>query len=432
MGFRLPGTPKAKSLIFLNMKGGPSQFETFDYKPDMAKWDGKAPPIPENKAGLTKFAPTSTIVAPRFKYLNAKRSDLKVAEPFPLTAGILDELCVIRSMHGDSPAHGPGVTQSMTGHTRPGMPSFGSWLMYGLGSANKNLPGFVYLAEGFEHQSAFLPAVCQGMPVGTKVPNLKRSALQTEASQRELLDHLAEVNRGYASHHPHESSLAARIEAAELAFRMQAACPEAVDLTTETKETLTAYGLSGAKAPAAAGRVGMPLAKEEFAAMCLTARRLVERGVRVVTVMVGGRNGWDQHSRLKDGILANAAIIDQAVSALITDLKSRGLLESTIVMWGGEFGRTPYAQGAGADGRDHFAKAYTYWLAGGGFKKGIYHGETDELGMTITKDPVHVRDLHATILQQFGIDHRKLTFRYSGRDQSLTDVDGHIIPGLIS
>jgi uncharacterized protein (DUF1501 family) len=203
-------------------------------------------------------------------------------------------------------------------------------------------------------------------------------------------------------------------------------------LTTETKDTLVAYGVTGMKPPAAGGRVGMPVAKDDFAAMCLTARRLVERGVRVVTVMVGGRNGWDQHSRLRDGIQANAAIIDQPVAALIADLKARGLLDSTIVMWGGEFGRTPYAQGAGGDGRDHFAKAYTYWVAGGGFKKGVYYGETDELGMAITKDPVHVRDLHATILHQFGIDHKKLTFRYAGRDQSLTDVDGQVLPGLLS
>jgi hypothetical protein len=311
------------------------------------------------------------------------------------------------------------------------MPSIGSWITYGLGSANKDLPAFVYLAEGQHHGSGFLPAQTQGMPVGSKMPNLKRPTLVSEAQQRGQLDLLAQLNRDFAARNPGEDPLAARVEAAELAFRMQMSCPEAVDLSKESKTTLDLYGISGGK-PAA----GRPAARalsytaQDFATMCLVARRLVERGVRVITICVGGRRGWDQHSTLKPAVEHNAGVVDQGMAALLTDLRAHGLLDSTLVMWGGEFGRTPYAQGK--DGRDHFAKGYTYWLAGGGVKKGTYYGETDEVGMTITKDPVHIHDLHATVLHLMGLDPEKLTYRYGGRDQRLTDVSGKVIPGLIA
>jgi hypothetical protein len=423
--------PKAKSLIFLNMMGGPTQFETFDYKPDMHKWAGKEPPVSSRQDGTVRFNPGSTIIPPLFPYLRSPKCDVATTELFPHMAKVLDELCVIRTMVGDSPAHPGGQQQAITGHARQAMPSFGSWISYGLGSANKNLPAFVYLAEGNHHGSGFLPAETQGMPVGAKMPNLKRPAAVSEAQQRSQLDFLAELNRDFAARNAGVDPLAARIEAAELAYRMQMSCPEAVDLSKETKATLDLYGLGGGKAaPAKAVSRSLSYAPEDFASMCLVARRLVQRGVRVITICIGGRRGWDQHSQLKTAVVHNAHVVDQGMAALLTDLKAHGLLDSTLVMWGGEFGRTPYAQGA--DGRDHFARGFTYWLAGGGVKKGIYYGETDEVGLNITKDPVHFHDLHATVLWLMGLDPARLTYRYSGRDQRLTDVDGKVVRGLIA
>jgi len=424
--------PKAKSLIFLNMMGGPTQFETFDYKPEMAKHDGKDPSnIVGRQEGTVRFNPGSKITAPQFKYLRSKSSDVTTTEVFPQMAEVLDELCVIRSMVADAPDHPSGQRQALTGYARQPMPSIGSWLLYGLGSENKNLPGFVYLAEGTHHGSGFLPGETQGMPVGMKVPNLKRPNTITEGAQREQLDLLAGLNRDFAGRNPGAGALDARIEAAELAFRMQMSCPEAVDLSKESKATLDLYGISGGKPgvdkPAARA---LSYTAQDFATMCLTARRLVERGVRVVTICVGGRRGWDQHNNLKESVQHNAGVIDRGMAALLTDLKRSGLLDSTLVMWGGEFGRTPYAQNG--NGRDHFARGFTYWLAGGGAKKGVYYGETDEIGQTITKNPVHVHDLHATVLHLMGLDPEKLTFKYGGRDQRLTDVSGKVVPGIIA
>lgn len=424
-------TPKAKSLIFLNMMGGPTQFETFDYKPDMHKWAGKEPPLNSAQQGTVRLNAGSTIIPPLFPYIRSPNSDVATTAVFPHMAKMLDELCVIRSMVGDTPAHPSGQQQAMTGYARQPMPSIGSWISYGLGSANKNLPTFVCLAEGPHHGSGFLPAATHGMPVGARMPNLKRPTALTESQQRGQLDILAELNRDFAARNPGEDALAARIEAAELAFRMQMSCPEVVDLSKESRATLELYGISGAKGTAqkAVAR-SLSYGPEDFATMCLVARRLVQRGVRVVTICVGGRRGWDQHGNLKAAVEHNARVVDQGMAALLADLKSHGLLDSTLVMWGGEFGRTPYAQGT--DGRDHFARGFTYWLAGGGAKKGIYYGETDAVGLTITKDPVHFHDLHATALHLMGLDPARLTYRYAGRDQRLTDVHGKVVPGLIA
>jgi hypothetical protein len=421
--------PKAKSLIFLNMMGGPTQFETFDFKPEMHKWAGKAPPISKQQDGTVRFNPGSTIIPPLFDYVRSKTSDVATTSIFPHMARVLDELCVIRSMVADTPAHPSGQQQAMTGYARTPMPSMGSWISYGLGTANKNLPAFVYLAEGPHHGSGFLPAETQGMRVGTKMPNLKPPAALAGAPQRAQLDLLKELNGEFAARHPADDPLAARVEAAELAFRMQMSGPEAVDISKESKATLELYGI-GKAAPARASGRALNYTPDDFATMCLTARRLVERGVRVVTICVGGRRGWDQHGNLKAAVESNARIIDQSMAALLTDLKAHGLLDSTLVMWGGEFGRTPYAQGK--DGRDHFAKGFTYWLAGGGAKRGIYYGETDEVGLTVTKNAVHVHDLHATVLHLMGLDPEKLTFRYAGRDQRLTDVHGKVVPGIVA
>jgi hypothetical protein len=424
--------PKAKSLIFLNMSGGPTQFETFDYKPEMEKWAGKSankvpggPPTPAN-------APSAPILAPLFKYVRKGESGVATTELFPHMAQVLDELCVIRTMHGDATDHNSARKQVMTGYARQPMPSLGSWILYGLGSENKNLPGFVYLSDSAHHGSGFLPGETQGMPVGTKVPNLKRPASLTERAQRDQLDVLAGLNRGFADRNPGTDALNARIEAAELAFRMQMACPEAVDLSRESQSTLDLYGI-GAGKPGAGKPVPRSLnhSTQEFSAMCLTARRLVERGVRVVTIGVGNGRGWDQHALLREAVQHNSMVIDQGMAALIADLKRTGLLDSTLVMWGGEFGRTPYSESNG-NGRDHFAKAFTYWLAGGGSKKGQYYGETDEIGRSIVRDPVHIHDLHATVLHLMGLDPEKHTFRYGGRDQRLTDLSGKVVPGIIA
>jgi len=363
-GKRPHHAPKAKTLIFLNMMSGPTQFETFDYKPDMAKWGGKEPPsIAGRQEGTVRLSAGSTIVPPLFKYLRSKNSDVATTEVFPEMARVLDELCVIRSMVADTPAHPSGQRQAMTGYSRQPMPNLGSWITYGLGSANKDLPAFVNLAEGGNYGSGFLPAETQGMGIGAKMPNLKPSNLMTPAQQRSQLDFLGELNRGFAARNRLEDPLNARVEAAELAFRMQMSCPEAVDLTKESKATLDLYGINGGKQTAKSSSRSLGYTPEAFGTMCLIARRLVERGVRVITICVGGRRGWDQHGNLKPSLEHNAAVIDQGMAALITDLRRVGLLDSTLVMWGGEFGRTPYAQGK--DGRDHFAKGFTYWLAGG-------------------------------------------------------------------
>ena len=432
---RAPGAPgphhaaKARSLIFLNMMGGPTQFETFDYKPEMAKWAGKTAGA-ISKDGMVRANPEAKVLPPLFRYVRKGEAGLATTEVFPHMAEVLDELCVIRTMVADSPAHPAGQKQAMTGFARQAMPSFGSWILYGLGSANRNLPGFVHLAEGNHHGSGFLPATTQGMPIGHRIPNLKVPA-GLVGGQRGQLDLLADLNRGFAERNPGEDVLAARIEAAELAFRMQTACPEAVDIAKESPATLALYGIDGGK-PGRAKAVARSLtySRADLATMCLVARRLVERGVRVITICVGGRRGWDQHKDLKEAVAHNAGIIDQPIAALLRDLRGRGLLDSTLVMWGGEFGRTPYAQND--NGRDHFAKGFTYWLAGGGSRRGTMYGLTDDIGQNIVQDPVHIHDLHATVLHLMGLDPDRLTFRYAGRDQRLTDVSGRVIPGLLA
>ena len=416
--------PRAKSLIFLNMQGGPSQFETFDYKPAMDKYAGKEIPKELSVRFPGKILPSA------FKFSKHGESGLEISDALPHMGSVADELCVIKSMVCDSQAHPSGQTQALTGYSRANMPCLGSWILYGLGSANHNLPGFVYLANGHGHGSSFLPAETQGMPIGQKLPNVRRPNTITEPQQREMLDLLGNINGRYAAEHPAEDVLNARIEAAELAFRMQMASPEAVDLSQESSAMLDLYGISGRDggAPKKVSRT-LTETRADFGSMCLVARRLVERGVRVVTLCIGGRRGWDQHNNLKEGIEHNAHVIDQPIAALLKDLRQRGLLDSTLVMWGGEFGRTAYAQND--NGRDHFHKGYTYWLAGGGVKGGLSYGCTDELGLNVVENKVHIHDLHATMLWQLGLDPEKLTFRHGGRDQRLTDTSGKVVRELL-
>jgi hypothetical protein len=417
--------PRAKSVIFLNMQGGPSQFESFDYKPEMDKFAGKEVEVRGARNAGNLILPSM------WKFAQHGQAGHHVCEIFPHMAAVADELCVIKSMFCDDNNHPGGQKQILTGYNRRMMPSFGSWITYGLGSENRDLPGFVYLAEGFNHHAGFLPAVNQGMPIGNKLPNLKRPGGVSADDQRAQLDLLRDLNTAHAAERTQQDDLHARIEAAELAFRMQMTAPEAVDLTQETAETLSLYGITSAKSAAKPKARGLTQTIGEFGAMCLTARRLVERGVRVVTICVGGRRGWDQHNNLKASIAHNAAVVDQPMAALLTDLRRTGLLDSTLVLWGGEFGRTPTMQSAAGDSRAHHTHGYTMWLAGGGVKPGISYGLTDELGRDIVENKVHVHDLHATLLWQLGLDHEKLTYRYGGRDQRLTDVYGNVVTKIL-
>ena len=413
--------PRAKSLIFLNMQGGPSQFETFTYKPELNRNEGKEVEVP----GARNAA--KTIMPHAFGMRQYGEAGHYASDILPHMSGVLDELCMIESMYSEDNNHPGAQREVLTGFNRKPMPSFGSWITYGLGSENRDLPGFVYLANGFRHDAAFLPARYQGMPVGNKMRNLK--AWESREQQRAQLDLTAKLNRLQIEQRDDVNDLNARIEAAELAYRMQMSAPEAVSFEKESKHTLEAYGVLGTKKLPRQSRT-LEESPVDFATMCLTARRLVERGVRVISISVGGRRGWDQHSKLRAGLQHNALVVDQAIAALITDLKQRGLLDSTLVLWGGEFGRTPTAENG--DGRNHHPRGYTMWLAGGGVKRGFTYGKTDELGAGIVKDKVHIHDLHATLLWMMGLDHRKLTYRYGGRDQTIADIHGNVVEGLFA
>ncbi len=366
----------------------------------------------------------------RFKMNQHGQAGHYASELFPHMAGVMDELCIIESMYSEDNNHPGAQREVLTGFNRRPMPCFGSWISYGLGKANENLPAFVYLANGYFHDSAFLPAEHQGMPVGNSLRNIR--PFLSEEDQRAQLDLMGKLNRMQITERDDASELNARIEAAELAFRMQMSAPEAVDLTKESSQTLELYGVTGTKPLSRLSRT-LTESTADFGRMCLTARRLVERGVRVISISVGGRRGWDQHGKLRAGMEHNAAVIDQPIAALLKDLRQRGLLDSTLVLWGGEFGRTPTAENAQeADGRAHHPRGYTMWLAGGGVKPGLAYGKTDELGAKIAENKVHIHDLHATLLWLMGLDHRKLTYRYGGRDQTIADIHGNVVEGIFA
>lgn len=416
--------PRAKSLIFLNMQGGPSQFETFTYKPELNKNAGK-----EVKVEGARNA--GNIIMPHaFKMNQHGQAGHYASELFPNMATMMDELCIIESMYSEDNNHPGAQREVLTGFNRRPMPCFGAWISYGLGKANEDLPAFVYLANGHHHGSAFLPAQHQGMPVGKGLRNIRPYLSSDE--QRAQLDLMEKLNRMQISQRDDASELNARIEAAELAFRMQMSAPEAVDLSQETAATLEMYGVTGTKKLPRLSRT-LTESTADFGTMCLTARRLVERGVRVISISVGGRRGWDQHGKLRAGLAHNAAVVDQPIAALLKDLRERGLLDSTLVLWGGEFGRTPTCENAKeTDGRAHHPRGYTMWLAGGGAKSGFTYGKTDELGANIAENKVHIHDLHATLLWMMGLDHRKLTYRYGGRDQTIADIHGKVVDGIFA
>jgi hypothetical protein len=413
-------TATAKRVIFLFMPGGPSQVDTFDPKPRLTQDNGK--PSPKLYLGQQR-----NLLASPWKFQRYGESGLEVSELFPHTAGCIDDLCVIRSMVTDDPNHPGGCLLMNTGERVSSRPSVGSWVTYGLGTENRNLPGFVAIGPGpiiegaRQYGASFLPAAYQGTFVSNldqPLKNLKGPVASDQ--QRRELDALARLNELHRADRADDSRLSARINSFELAYRMQVAAPEAFDLAGETPATAQLYGLD------------QP-ATEIFGKQCLLARRLVERGVRFVQLYhtTGGFQPWDQHSGLKAGHEKNAQATDRPIAGLLRDLKQRGLLEDTLVIWGGEFGRTPACEGA-ADGRDHHPFGFTMWLAGGGVKRGVAYGATDEFGWDAVENPVHVHDLHATILHLLGLDHERLTYRFAGRDFRLTDVYGNVMDGILA
>jgi Protein of unknown function (DUF1501) len=418
--------PRAKRVIFLFMHGGPSQVDTFDPKPLLQRDHGK--PYPGEKPRV-QFAPTGDLLRSPWEFRKYGGCGLEVSDLFPLVGAQADRLCVIRSLHADNSAHGGAVLQLHTGSDTFVRPSVGAWVTYGLGSENRNLPGFVTLCPTLGHGgvqnwgAAFLPAAYQGTPVGNASIPAKDTALPCGRNpdtppevQRLQLDLLGTLNRRHLeAQREEDAALEARLESFELAFRMQTEAPGLFDLSGETKETLRLYGVD--EEPT-----------DNFGRQCLLARRLAEKGVRFIQCSHSYK--WDQHANLKEGHARSAREVDRPIAGLLADLAARDLLRDTLVWWGGEFGRTPTAQGG--DGRDHNPHGFTAWLAGGGVKGGTVHGATDDYGYYAVENKVHVHDLHATVLHLLGLDHEKLTFRHAGRDFRLTDVSGRVVQEVVA
>ena len=422
-------TPKAKRVIHLFMNGGPSHVDTFDPKPELAKWHGKILP---DEHRLSTERKTGAAYKSPFAFKKYGQSGLPVSDLFPHVAKHADDLCVIRSMRADVPNHEPSLMLMNCGDGRLVRPSMGSWITYGLGTENQNLPGFVVLCpngypitETQNWRSAFLPGIYQGTYVNPAkkaeeaiIPNLNPA--RSSARQSKQLQLLQKLNRAHQNSREGDDQLDSRIRSFELAYRMQMEASDAFDITKESTRVREAYG-SGVHGK-----------------QCLMARRLVERGVRFVQLWHGKDQPWDSHDQIEKNHRRLAGECDQAIGALLQDLKDRGMLEETLVLWGGEFGRTPTVElpsGSNAgttSGRDHNHHGFTMWMAGGGVKPGYVHGATDPFGFKAVEDPVHVHDLHATMLQLLGFDHEQLTYRYAGRDFRLTDVHGKVVTPLIA
>jgi len=422
--------PKAKRAIFLFMKGGPSQVDTFDYKPRLQRDHGKELPFAKPRV---QFAETGKLLGSPWKFRRYGESGIHVSELFPNVAEHVDDLCILNSLHGSNPAHGGALLKMHTGSDSFVRPSLGSWLIYGLGTENHNLPGFITICPTLAHGgvrnwgSAFLPAHYQGTPIGVaSQPSDKaqvryiRNPNESPEAQRIQLDFLAQANRDYLDATGPNPSLEARLSSFELAFRMQSEMPAAQDVSDESPATQRLYGLDD------------PITAN-FGRQCLMARRFAERGVRFIQVTHSDSAvQWDQHGDLRKGHTKNAREVDRPIAGLLSDLKARGLLEDTLVIWGGEFGRTPTVQGAGDDGRDHNPEGFTMWLAGGGVKTGVQYGATDDYGYYAVDKKMHVHDFHATILRLLGLDHERLTYRYAGRDFRLTDVSGVVAEDILA
>ena len=422
--------PKAKSVIFLFMDGGPSHVDTFDPKPRLREENGKPLPL---KLPRTANASNTTLLGSFWDFHKHGQSGMEISELFPNLASCADDLCVIRSMVSDFSEHTAGNYFMHSGSALQGRPSLGAWVTYGLGSPSKNLPGFIVLDSGMippggldVFSSGFLPASYQGTlfrkgkhPVADIAPRETNPELQ-----RNKLGLLSKLDQRARQRYGAVDELEAAIHNYELAFKMQSEVPDLVDFSSETQAIRRMYGLDEPDT-------------EEFGRQCLIARRLVERGVRFIELLSPKRQGvdrWDQHGRIKHGLATNCQATDRPIAGLIKDLKSRGLLDETLLVWGGEFGRTPTSQGRGYAnvGRDHHPWGFTMWMAGGGSKGGYIHGATDEYGYYAIEDKVHVHDLHATILHLLGMDHQRLTFHFSGRDMRLTDVHGNVVEALIA
>ncbi len=426
--------PRARRVIFLFMHGGPSHMDTFDPKPRLTLDHGK--PLPFKRPLTFAEGSMGNLLKSPWEFRKRGQSGLEISELFPNVSRMADELCVIRSMVGDSVAHGGAVLQLHTGSNTFTRPSMGSWVTYGLGTENQNLPAFITLKPGLSHggaknwSSGFLPAAYQGTAVGhggvkiddltEPIEHLKNAGLTPE-QQRYELDMIQKMNRAEAARWQNNPELEARIAAFELAFRMQTDAPEAFDISGESEATKKLYGFDNPEA-------------RDFAWQCLTARRLAERNVRFIQVNheygPGNEVGWDAHSELVRLHTRTALQVDQPIAGLLYDLKARGLLKDTLVIWGGEFGRTPVAQAG--DGRDHNPYGYSIWMAGAGVRKGFAYGATDEYGYYAVEDRMHINDLHATMLRILGLDHERLTYLYAGRAFRLTDVAGQVAEKILA
>ncbi|MCX7400861.1 MAG: DUF1501 domain-containing protein [Planctomycetales bacterium] len=426
---RAPHFPaRAKRVIFLFMHGGPSHVDTFDYKPELIKHHGQ--PLPFEKPRI-QFAQTGNLLRSPWKFRRYGQCGAWVSDLFPHVGRCVDDITFIRSIHGSNEAHGGALLKMHTGSDTFVRPSMGAWISYGLGSENESLPSFITISPTLGHGgvrnfgSAFLPPIHQATRIGSAkkrkaeedsiVPNLTNPDIPAElqALQLNFATDLDQLKRP-APHSMADADLDARIESFELAFRMQTEAPEVLEIDSESESTLKLYGIDGGPT-------------DSFGRQCLLARRLSESGVRFVQ---SSHAYWDQHSDLKEQHGTLAEQVDRPIAGLLTDLKQRGLLDETLLIWGAEFGRTPTAQGD--NGRDHNPHAFTYWMAGGGVKAGFSHGESDEFGFYSTKDKVHVHDLHATILHLLGLDHERLTYRYGGRDFRLTDVEGSVVDQIFA
>lgn len=426
--------PKAKRVIYLFQAGAPSQLESFDYKPKLQEMLGED--LPESVrdgqrlTGMTSGQDRFPLVGSYYDFKQYGKSGTWVSELFPYTAKIVDELCIIRSLHTEAINHDPAITFFQTGAQQGNRPSMGAWLSYGLGSENQNLPAFCVLVSKGKGNgqgvyaklwtNGFLDSIHQGvqfMSGPDPVLYLNNPAGTDRQSRRLMLDKLQELN-GLQADAFGDPEITAKVQQYEMAYRMQSSVPEVTDLSDEPDHVIKMYGADC-------------LVPGTYAANCLLARKLAEKGVRFIQLY---HQGWDQHGNLPNEMAGQAKDVDQASAALVMDLKQRGLLDETLVIWGGEFGRTNYCQGrlkADNYGRDHHPRCFTKWMAGGGVKPGLVYGETDELGYNIVKDPVHIHDFHATIMHQLGLDHEKLTFRHQGRRYRLTDVAGEVVKGIL-
>jgi hypothetical protein len=430
--------PRAKHVIYLFMSGGPSHIDLFDYKPKLADYHGQELPgsvrMGQRITGMTSGQKSFPCVAPMFKFKRHGESGAWVSELLPHTGTIVDDIAIVRSLNTEAINHDPATTYIQTGHQQPGRPSLGAWLDYGLGSENENLPSFIVLiSQGSGNKtdqpifsrlwgSGFLPTRHQGVRFRSgsdPVLYLSNPPGIDAATRRRMLDGVGRLNR-LAAQSFGDPEINTRIAQYEMAYRMQTSVPELTDLSGEPRSILDLYGVDDSGVDGG------------FARNCLLARRMVERGVRFVQLM---HRGWDQHGNLPTQIRGQCKDVDQPAAALVKDLKQRGLLDETLVIWGGEFGRTVYSQGTLTKdnyGRDHHGRCFTMWMAGGGIKPGISFGETDDYCYNIVKDPVHIHDFNATILHCLGIDHTRLTFRFQGRDFRLTDVHGDVVRGLLA